>query len=299
MIHNFEALIQALQSKPKKTIAVAAAQDEDVLLSVAQAVSLRLAEVVLVGDKTAILNHCKVLSIDAGIFCIHHEEDKLKAAQIAVRMASGGDAHIIMKGMLGTADILRAVLNKDWGLRKEELLSHATLFEAPERDRMMLMTDAAMNIAPTLLQKVELIRNAAGVAEALGIKNPKVAAIAAVELVNPQMQATLDGALLTQMAARGQIRGVILDGPLGLDNAISMQAAQHKGIGGPVAGQADILLMPNIETGNVFYKTLAFFSQTKMAGVVLGAKVPVVLTSRADTPETKLHSIALACYLGG
>jgi phosphate butyryltransferase len=298
MIRSFEELFTQVKAKPKQTIAIAAAQDEDVLASAAQASMLDLADAVLIGDKASILRLCKAQNIDPDRFRICSEPDPVQAAQIAVQMARTGEARMVMKGLLSTADILRAVLHKDRGLRRSGLLSHVTCFEAPQGGRMMLMTDAAMNIAPTLDQKVDLIRNAAGLAQALGIARPKTAVIAAVETVNASMAATTEGALLAQMAVRGQIPGTLVDGPLALDNAVSEEAARHKGIGGPVAGQADILLMPDIEAGNVFYKALAYFSDTRMAGIVVGAQVPVVLTSRADASRTKLNSIALACWLG-
>lgn len=206
-----------------------------------------------------------------------------------------------MKGKVGTADILRAVLDKEKGLRTGRLLSHVTAFEIQGWGRLLFMTDGAMNIAPDLGQKAQIAQNAVDVLRGLGFARPKVAALAAVELVNPDMPAALEGALLAKMADRGQIKDCIVDGPLALDNAISLHSAQVKGIDSPVAGQADILLVPDIEAGNVLYKAIVYFGkEARVSGVIAGAKAPVVLTSRSDSHQAKLDSIALsAVYAAG
>ena len=199
-----------------------------------------------------------------------------------------------MKGNLSTSLILKAVLNKEHGLRTGNVLSHVAVFDVPHYDRPILVTDAAMNITPSLEEKVQIIQNAVNVAHSIGIEMPKVAPIAAVEVVNPLMPATVEAALLTQMNRRGQIKGCVIDGPLALDNAINIEAAKQKGIQSEVAGQADILLVPAIETGNVLYKSLIYFAKAKVGAILAGAKAPVVLTSRADSSESKLYSLALA-----
>jgi phosphate butyryltransferase len=214
--------------------------------------------------------------------------------EAAVRAVRSGQAQMLMKGLVATSMFLRGVLNKEWGLRKRALLSHVAVFEGREPNRLILLTDVAMNIAPDLGAKVQIIENAVEMAHRLGIARPRVAAIAAVETVTADMPATLEAAALAKMSDRGQIKGCVVDGPLALDNALSIEAARHKGIDSPAAGCADVLLMPDIEAGNVLYKALGLLSDRPLAAVILGAAAPVVLTSRADSDETKFNSIALA-----
>ena len=225
---------------------------------------------------------------------IKHAFSPQKAAELAVKAVKENEAGTLMKGNVPTAVILKAVLNKEWGLRTGNVLSHVAAFEVTGFDRLTFITDAAMNIAPDLQQKAQIIENAVGIAQSIGVKMPKVAPIAAVEVVNPAMQATVDAASLTMMNQRGQIRHCVVDGPLALDNAVSHHAAEHKGIESEVAGQADILLVPNIETGNALYKSMIYFAKAKVGAVIAGAKAPIVLTSRADSAESKLYSLALA-----
>jgi phosphate butyryltransferase len=217
-----------------------------------------------------------------------------EASLLAVQAVKEQKAHIVMKGMVSTSSLLKAVLHKEQGLRTGKILSHIAAFEVQGYDRLIYATDAAMNIAPDLAQKAEIIQNAITFAASVGTVMPKVAVIAAVETVNPAMQPTLDAAALAVMNKRGQITGGIVEGPFALDNAISLDAAEHKGIHGEVAGKADILAVPSIETGNVLYKSLMYFAKAKAGAVILGAKAPVVLTSRADSAESKFYSIALA-----
>lgn len=199
-----------------------------------------------------------------------------------------------MKGIVDTSIILKAVLDRDIGLRDAPVLSHVALFQVPGYDRLLYVTDAAMNIAPDVEAKKHIVSNAVKVAHALGNPNPIVACLCAVEKVNPKMPATLDAAALVEANASGLIPGCTVIGPLALDNAISPEAARHKGIEDPHAGDADILLVPNIETGNVFYKSMVFMAKSQNAGLIVGAKAPVIVTSRADSEQTKLNSIALA-----
>ena len=294
MFQSFAEIITAARSQDRVKIAVAAAADPDVLLAVAAAKKAGIAEAVLVGDPVAIREICRQQEIDCGSFELEPAADARLAAKRAADLVRTGAAQVMMKGLVGTADFMRAVLSKTEGLGTGGLLSHIVVFEAPGRNRLMVMSDAAINIAPDLSQKVQIIENALQVTRALGNMDPRVAVLAAVETVTPAMKATEDAALIAKMAERGQIRGCRVDGPLALDNAVSVAAAKHKGIGGDVAGQADILVMPYIEAGNVLYKALTYFAGAPLAGIVIGAAAPVILTSRADSPETKLNSIALA-----
>ena len=216
---------------------------------------------------------------------------------MAVELVSSGKADMVMKGLVDTATFLRSVLNKEVGLRTGKLMSHVAVFEIEGIDRLIYLTDAAFNTYPDLKAKKQIIENAVSVAHACGLEIPKVAPICAVEVVNPDMPATLDASLLSKMNDRGQIKGCIVDGPLALDNAISEEAAHHKGITGPVAGKADVLVLPNIETANVMYKCLTYTSRSKNGGLLVGTSAPVILTSRADSFETKVHSIALAALV--
>lgn len=294
MMQNFGEIIEAVQKGKTSRIAVAVAQDAAVLKAVYRAREMGIAESILVGDEALILSEAKKIDLDLQGFEIVPAHNHIESAKLSVELVRSGRAGMLMKGGLETPDLLHAVLDKELGLRTGNLISHVMVVEAEGYDRLFLMTDGAMVVAPDLKQKIEIIQNAAKVANALGVANPRVAPICAIELINLDMPATLDAAILTQMNRRGQLKGVIVDGPLALDNAVSMEAAKHKGIFGEVAGQADILLMPDIEAGNVFYKAVTYFGRTKTAGIVMGASAPVILTSRADSMDTKLQSIATA-----
>ncbi|MCM3765203.1 phosphate butyryltransferase [Neobacillus niacini] len=292
-----ESLIDKATQSNRKTVAVAAAEDEEVMEAVLDALERDLADFLLIGDEekiNTILNLKKYDWKNGKQVRIVQAGSQADAAELAVKAIFNKEAEVVMKGNLPTNIILKAVLNKEYGLRTGNVLSHTAVFEVPGYDRFILVTDAAMNIAPDLEQKVQIIKNAVSIANSIGIQNPKVAPIAAVEVVNPAMQATLDAAALTMMNKRGQLSGCIIDGPLALDNAVSSLAAEHKGIQSDVAGQADILLVPAIETGNVLYKSLIYFAGAKVGAVIAGAKAPIVLTSRADSAESKLYSLALA-----
>jgi phosphate butyryltransferase len=229
---------------------------------------------------------------------IIHERSRIRAIGEAVRLVSGGKAEILMKGYVHTDDFLRGVLNKEYGLRTGSIMSHVFVAEIREWDKLVFVTDSAMNIAPDLEQKAAILLNAVYLANLFGIAKPKVAVLAAVELVNPNMPATLDAAALGTMADRGQyVPACVVDGPFGLDNAVSEAAAKHKKIGGPVAGKGDILVVPDIEAGNILAKSLVYFGGHRMIGLLIGAKAPVVLTSRADSQEAKLLSIAAAVLM--
>jgi phosphate butyryltransferase len=292
---KLEHLIDQAAGQPKKTVAVAVAEDHEVIEAVAKAIKLQLAQFRLYGNQEKIMGMLQ----EHGLQTSDHIEviaaaSSAEAAELSVKSVRNGEADVLMKGNIPTANILKAVLNKEWGLRKGSVLSHVAAFEVPNYDRLIFVTDAAMNIAPDVTQKTAIIQNTVEVAQAIGIDLPKVAPIAAVEVVNPAMQATIDAAMLTQMNRRGQIKNCIVDGPLALDNAVSQIAAEHKGIVSDVAGKADILLVPTIEAGNVLYKSLVYFADAKVGAMIAGAKAPIVLTSRADSAETKVYSLALA-----
>ncbi len=276
-----------------RTIAVAAAEDEPVLQAVAKAKEMGLCNAVLVGEKVKIESLLKELHINDE-FRIIDEKSPAQAAKIAANLVREGECDILMKGLVNTKSLLRAVLDKEKGLATGNLISHVAAFEVEGYDRMLFVTDAAMNTYPGLKEKVDILNNAVHFVTSLGVEKPKVAVVCAVEVVNEAMQATIDAAMLSKMNDRGQIKGCLVDGPLALDNALSVEAAEHKGIKSPVAGHADILLMPNIESGNVLYKSLTYAAYAKTGGVLLGAKAPVVVTSRADSFESKVNSIAMA-----
>lgn len=294
---KLDSLISMASQKGIRTVAVAAAEDAEVLEAVAEAVKLQLADFLLYGNKEEIEQMISSLHPElqankrVKIISAQNNND---AAELAVKAVKANEANVLMKGNIPTATILKAVLNKEYGLRAGSVLSHVAVFEVPGYDRFTIVTDAAMNITPDLEQKAQIVKNAVKIAHSIGIHMPKVAPLAAVEAINPAMQATLDAAALTVMNKRGQITDCIVDGPLALDNAVSQLAAEHKGIKGDVAGKADILLVPAIEVGNVLYKSLIYFAGAKVGAVIAGAKAPIVLTSRADTAESKLFSLALA-----
>jgi phosphate butyryltransferase len=292
LLDNIIEQIQHSDRQP--VIAVAAAGDEEVIQSVALAVKSKIASFLLFGNEEKIRFFLKKEGLlEKEEISVFSCEDR-DAALLAVKAVKEEKAHIVMKGMVSTSSLLKAVLHKEYGLRTGKVLSHVAAFEVQGYDRIIYVTDAAMNIAPDLAQKADIIQNAITFAESIGTELPKVAVIAAVETVNPAMQPTLDAAALAVMNKRGQITGGIVEGPFALDNAISQEAAEHKGIHGDVAGKADILAVPSIETGNVLYKSLMYFAKAKVGAVILGAKAPVVLTSRADSAESKFYSIALA-----
>ncbi|TDL77104.1 phosphate butyryltransferase [Rhodococcus qingshengii] len=293
-----ESLIYKATQLDGNTVAVAVAEDEEVIEAVIEALNRNLANFILFGDKEKIKMIVnvknKVQQKSNKKLTIVHADSNEMAAELAVKAVSTKEATVLMKGNIPTSSLLKAVLNKEYGLRTGNILSHVAVFEVPDFDRFTIVTDAGMNIAPELEQKAQMIKNAAALARAIGIEYPKVAPIAAVEVVNPAMQATIDAAALSVMNKRGQITGCIVDGPLALDNAVSALAAEHKGIQSEVAGRADILLVPTIEVGNVLYKSLIYFAKAKVGAVIAGAKAPIVLTSRADSAESKLYSLALA-----
>jgi len=294
---TLDSLIVNAVLKNNSIVAVASAADFEVLQAVSTALEKELASFILFDDEKTlenmIRNHFPQLSGNTKV-SIFHAMDSGHAATLAVKAVSSGSATVLMKGNLATSAILKAVLNSEYGLRTGTILSHVAVFEVPGFDRLLFVTDAAMNIDPDLEAKAQIIRNAVATAHACGVLEPIVAPLAAIETVNPAMIPTTDAASLVVMNRRGQITGCIVDGPFALDNAISEKAAAHKGITGDTAGKADILVVPTIEAGNILYKSLMYFANAKVGAIIQGAKAPIVLTSRVDSAESKLYSLALA-----
>jgi phosphate butyryltransferase len=292
---KLQSLIENATKHTDMTVAVAAAEDEEVIDAVTMALDRHFGKFILYGDREQILQLLKQKNYaNSDNIQIVHVNSTVQAAELAVKAVHFNEANVLMKGNIPTATLLKAVLNKEYGLRTGKVLSHVAVFEVPGYDRFIIVTDAAMNISPDLEQKAQIVTNAVAVAHSIGIKMPKVAPLAAVEVVNPSMPATMDAAALTMMQNRGQIKGCIIDGPLALDNAVSVMAAEHKRIHSEVAGKADILLVPDIEAGNMLYKSLIYFANAKVGAIIAGAKAPIVLTSRSDSAESKLYSLALA-----
>ncbi len=297
MAKNFEALFQLAIEKGPKKVAVAVAQDEDVLGAVKEAYLKGIVTPVLVGDKEGIEKIAGAIGFDLTGVEIIDEKDGVAAARKATSLVSSGYAQVLMKGLIDTSVIMRAVLDAEIGLRTGNVISHVAVFDVPTYHKVFIVTDAAMIIAPDIKQKKEIIENAVGLAHSLDIPNPKVAVLAAKEKVSDKMEATVDAKTLTDMNKAGEIKGCIVDGPLALDNAVSKESARIKGIDSEVAGDADILLAPDIEAGNILYKALTFLGNAKSAGLIVGTSKPIVLTSRADSEEAKLNSIVLATLM--
>lgn len=294
MIRSMDEFVNFAKNLGRRKVAVAAAHDDNVLQSVQEAYENGLIDPILIGDKEKLINLSDKLGIDISKFEVVKEADDTKAAKMAVDMVVSGEAELLMKGHMMTGDLLRVVLDKNMGLRTDRILSHVGLVEMETYHKLLFITDAGINIQPDIKHKADIIQNAVDVAIALGNEKPKVAVLAAIELVNPSMQATLDAAALCKMVDRGQLRDCIVDGPLAIDNAINREAAIHKGINSEVAGDADILVVPDIEAGNILLKSFIFGCRAKSCAVINGARVPLIVTSRAEDYMAKLNSIALA-----
>ncbi len=297
MAKSFVDLLKLAKTRGPKKVAVAVAQDKDVLSAIKQATEENIAEPILVGDKAEIEKIAKELNFDISNVEIIHEEDKVEACRIATSLVSSGKAHVLMKGLVDTSIIMKTVLDGEIGLRTGNVISHVAVFDIATYHKVFIVTDAAMNIAPDVKQKKEIIENAVVLAKALDIEMPKVAVLASKEKVSPKMEATVHAGELVEMNRKGEIKDCLVDGPFALDNAVSKESARIKGIESEVAGDADILLAPGIDAGNVLYKALTFLGNAKSAGLIVGTKAPIVLTSRADNDEAKLNSIALAVLM--
>jgi phosphate butyryltransferase len=294
VLNTLNDLKGIVTGSPKKKLILAAAQDQHSLGAVIKAWKENIVEPILVGDIESIQNICSSNNYDITGLRIIHEPDVQKSIEMSIKMVSNKQADVLMKGMVGTSSLLKGVLNKEWGLRTGNLLSHFALFEVDTYHKVIAVTDVAMNIAPNLKDKIAIVNNSVSCLLRLGYKMPKVAVLGAVEMVNENMEATLHAALLSKMNQRDQIKNCIIDGPLAFDNAVSIESARHKGIKSEVAGDTDLLLMPDIEVGNVLYKSLVFFAKAKVASIILGASAPIVLTSRSDSEQAKFDSILLA-----
>lgn len=298
MSKGFNDLIAKVSNCSIKKVAVAVAQDAHVLEAVRAAKERKIAEAILVGDKAKIEEVAASIGMDLSGYEIIHEEDTYTAALKAVELVHNGKADMYMKGLVDTKSFLKSVLDKEVGLRTGNPLSHVAVFEVKGVDHLLFLTDVAFMTYPTLEDKVHIIENTVEVAHACGIECPKVAPLAAVEVVNPKMPATVDAAELTKMNAEGKITGCIVDGPLSLDLAIDAEAASHKGAEGrKIVGDADVLLFPDIHAGNITYKCLVHTADVKNGCILTGTKAPVILTSRSDSFETKVNSIALAAVV--
>ena len=294
---RYNQLIEAARGGEPVVTAVAHPCSGTAMAAVAEAAGEGLIEPLLVGPVNRIRNTAEQAGIDPDRFRIEDAPHSHAAAARAVELVRDGTAALLMKGSLHTDELLGAVVARDTGLRTERRISHAYVMDVPGYPRPLIITDAAINIEPDLLAKADIVRNAIDLAHVIGIANPRVAILSAVETVNPAMRSTIDAAALCKMADRGQIEGGLLDGPLAFDNAISEDAAREKGIESQVAGRADILVVPDIEAGNMLAKQLTFLGHADAAGVVLGARVPIILTSRADSLRTRLASCAVAVLL--
>ncbi len=294
-LKSFKQMLQRVSQMERRKIAVAMAQDSEVLLALHAAQSAGLAEAILIGDRHEMERQAEKVNLDLKNYEVIDVKGEKESIREAVEVVRSGEAQVIMKGLCSTANFLKGILNKEYGLRAAEVLSHLALFESPNYNKLLFMSDAAMNIAPDLKMKIAITQNAIKAAHALGYKRPKVALLSAVEKVNATgMPSSAEAAIMAKMGERGQLGEAIVDGPLALDNALSPQANRVKGLNSPVGGRADICIVPNIEAGNIFYKLLTILGKALVAGVVLGAAVPVVLTSRADSENAKFLSIVTA-----
>jgi phosphate butyryltransferase len=292
MIRTFEELENLAKSKPSRKLALAMAEEVDALKAVITAAGQGIVEPILVGNEQAISEIAEREGLDLSPYRIEPADGEERCAARAVELVREGEASVLMKGRTPTAVIMRAILHRHGGLRGPGVLSHVSIIQVDKYPKLFLMSDPGINIAPDLNTKKAIIENMIYVAHKLDIQQPKVAVIAAVEKVNPgAMPVTVDAALLSKMSERGQISGCIVDGPLALDNALSRKSCETKGIRSEVGGDADVLLMPDIEAANIFYKTLAHLTEAKIAALTIGAKVPVVLSSRSDSDAIKYNSI--------
>lgn len=298
MLRSLEEIFRCVRHAEKKTVAVAAAADLEIIEVLREAERMELADFILIGDENAIRELMAEEGLDSKAVIIHEPDDG-RAAKLAVRFVREKKAHAVMKGLLHTKIFMKAVLDKGEGLHTGKLISQISVIDNRENNGLQLITDGVISIAPDLITKKQIIENAVELAHSLGCECPKVAVLGAVEVVNPAMDDTLDAAALCKMNDRGQICGCRIDGPLALDNAVSLEAARHKKIESPVAGAADILLVPDIQAGNIFIKALTYYAGRDMASVIAGTAAPVIMTSRTDSVRNKLLSLALAVYRSG
>ena len=294
---EFEKLLLSMRPDKMRTVSVANAIDANVLSSLQTAHKMGFVNAILCGDEQEIKSIADKNNIDISEFEIRHCDNELSAANMAVSLVRSGRADILMKGLIHTADILRAVLNRETGIRGDGILSHVSVLYSPKLQRKLFLTDIAMVMYPTLEQKVELINNAVSFARHMGVPTPRVAPLCAVETLNPKMPATVDADALHQMNERGEIKNCVISGPISFDIAVSKSAATTKGYTGPIQGDADVLLFHNIEAGNNTIKAMVQFGDWVFGGVIVGARAPIVINSRSDSDTSKLFSIACACTM--
>ena len=300
MINKLDDMLKKLKGDKRVNLSVAAAHDEEVLLAIKSAVEMEIITPILIGEENKIREISKEINFDLSKFKIINKGTIEECAETAVKLVSSGEADFAMKGLLDTSVILKAVLNKEWGLRTDSLLSHVMVYEVPSYDKLLVTTDGGMNIAPDYDQKVKILKNAIEATKPLGLEHIKVACLAAKEKVNPKMQATTDARALQEAGERGEFgKDVTVEGPLAFDLAVSKDAAKIKVFESKVSGETDIMLMPTIEVGNGIGKALTYFAGAKSAGIIMGAKAPIVLVSRADSHESKLYSIAYGALIAG
>jgi phosphate butyryltransferase len=296
-IRTFAQLLEGALDRGPKRIAIIGAGQRQTLHAVRLARGMGLARCILFDDPARLDSIAEEQGIDLTGMEIVEERDMIQAAYRAVGMIHAEQADLLMNGRAQPVELMQAALDREKGLRMGKLISDVSIFEIPDFDRLIFVSDVAIVVSPNLAQKIAIVQNAIDTAIELGVDQPKVAILAATELVNPEMRANMDAANLSKMAERGQIRGGVVDGPLAMDNAISLKAAQMKDIKSEVAGRADILITPDVESGNILAKAIVYFARGHMAGVVVGAKCPIVMPSRSDPPEQKLMSMALGIYL--
>jgi len=297
---NYQQMLDIIgqYSAKKFTISVAAAADQEVLTAIKRANEIGLASAVLVGDKKSIQDMAKNLELDLEKTTVINEPDPVKASIEAVKQIKIGNANCLMKGLVNSSDFMSAVLDKEKGLRTGKMLSHLAALDMPGFDRILYVSDGGLNISPTLEDKKKIMQNAIEYLIAMGYELPKVAVLSANEVVSPKQQVTVDAAALKEMAEKGEITGAIVEGPVTLDMALDKEAAAHKKLSSKVAGETDLLFAPTIEVGNILAKSMIYCGNGVMAGLILGAQVPIILTSRAATMEMKIASIAMAALPG-
>jgi phosphate butyryltransferase len=297
MIRRFDELVELARKLPPIRVAVAAAAHHLVLQSLVQAMEMGFVQPLLVGREADIREQAALIGWDLKDAQIVPTETNKAAASAAVDLVRREQADVLMKGYLHTNEMLHAVLNSETGLRTDRLLTHVFVLEVPTYHKLILISDAAINISPQIEQKAAITQNAVDLARRLGVERPKVAALSSVETINSNIPSTVHAACLSKMAERGQIKHCIVDGPLAFDNAISADAAREKGISSPVSGDLDVMVVPDLDSGNILSKNLEYLARAKLAGIVMGARAPVVLTSRSDPPGARVYSLALAVLM--
>jgi len=296
-VSTFEEMVSEARRVGPVRIAVAAAHDPEVLRAVAQAQREGMVEAILAGDWPSIEAYAAQAGVDLAGATLFHEPEPAQAARHVVDLVRAGKADVVVKGQIKTADLLSVALNRHIGIRGRGLLSHVGIFELPGMDRLIYLSDSGVVIDPDVYQKLEIIKNVVGVAHVFGVIRPKVAILAATERVHPKIPASIDALALAKMAAQGWVEGAVVDGPLALDLAISPRARELADSEAPIVGRADVLIVPNVEAGNIVAKGLQYFAHARMAGLVVGARVPIIISSRADGAETRYLSLAMAVIL--